>query len=357
MEFRTGDKVKFLNQTGGGIISKIISPSMVKVAIEDGFEIPTMVSELLKLDSTEKSAKFFTEKTLVIQQAAEDSYDDSVEKITPLLNRAGYKKLPEGIYMAFVPHNQKWLITGLLDIFIVNNTDYQVLYSYFLTEDDGTYTGMDCDVIPDGCKVYLQTIDRNEITSWNKGLLQLLFHTEEPGKVLLPASTNFDIKESRFIKEDNYKDTSLIEGKALYFCILELLKQGSISGRYTETKRGSHETEVLGAVQYKEIPMIDKHRISPGIAEIDLHIDELVGDNAKLDTDQILKVQLDYFTRTLESAIANKYYKVIFIHGVGNGTLKSEVKFLLDAYEGLTYTQASQKNYGVGAIEVNILHR
>ena len=39
MEFRTGDKVKFLNQTGGGIISKIISPSMVKVAIEDGFEI------------------------------------------------------------------------------------------------------------------------------------------------------------------------------------------------------------------------------------------------------------------------------------------------------------------------------
>jgi hypothetical protein len=357
MEMKIGDRVKFLNQTGGGIISKIISPSMVKVSIEDGFEIPTMVSELLKLDSTEKSSVFFTKQPIQEQKTVDVSEEESVEKISPLLNRAGYKSIPKGVYMVFHPHNQKWLITGLLDIFIVNNTDYQVLYSYFLSEDNGLFTGMDFDVIPDMSKVYLQTIDRNEVGSWNKGLIQLLFHDEGPGKVLLPASSNFDIKESRFIKEDNYKDTSLIEGKALYFSLLELSKQGNISGNYSETKQGKHETEHIGASQYKEAPIIDKHRISPGTAEVDLHIEELVADGNKIDTEQILKIQLDYFTRTLESAIANKYFKVIFIHGVGNGTLKSEIKFLLDTYEGLNYTQASQKVYGVGAIEVNILHK
>ena len=357
MEMKVGDRVKFLNQTGGGIISKIISPSMVKVAIEDGFEIPTMVSELLKLDSTEKSSVFFTSPVQREQPPADEPEHENVEKISPLLRRSGYKNIPQGVYMVFVPHNQKWLITGLLDIFLVNNTDYQVLYSYFLSEDNGTFTGMDYDVIPDMSKVYLQTIDRNEINSWNKGLIQFLFHTESPGKVLLPASSTFDIKEGRFIKEDNYKDTILIDGKALYFCLLELSKQGSISGSYSEAKQGKHETEVFGTTAYKEIPIIDKHRISPGTAEVDLHIEELMSDTDKIDTEQILKVQLDYFTRTLESAIANKYYKVIYIHGVGNGTLKSEIKFLLDTYEGLNYTQASQKVYGVGAIEVNILHK
>nr|MCU0517076.1 hypothetical protein [Oscillatoria sp. Prado101] len=41
-----GDKVKFLNQPGGGIVSKIISKTMVNVMIADGFEIPTLTSEL-----------------------------------------------------------------------------------------------------------------------------------------------------------------------------------------------------------------------------------------------------------------------------------------------------------------------
>lgn len=35
-----GDKVKFLNETGGGVITKFIDPETVLVRIEDGFEVP-----------------------------------------------------------------------------------------------------------------------------------------------------------------------------------------------------------------------------------------------------------------------------------------------------------------------------
>ena len=52
MKFKIGDKVKFLNESGGGIVSEIVSPSMVKVAVEDGFDIPYMTHDLVLVESS-----------------------------------------------------------------------------------------------------------------------------------------------------------------------------------------------------------------------------------------------------------------------------------------------------------------
>ncbi|MGQ0827611.1 MAG: Smr/MutS family protein [Bacteroidota bacterium] len=55
MNFQIGDKVSFLNEKGEGIVSKIINKKMVGVTIEDGFELPFAVSELLLIEaSTQK---------------------------------------------------------------------------------------------------------------------------------------------------------------------------------------------------------------------------------------------------------------------------------------------------------------
>ncbi len=35
-----------------------------------------------------------------------------------------------------------------------------------------------------------------------------------------------------------------------------------------------------------------------------------------------MRIQLDYFNKSLDSAMVNEYEKVTFIHGVGNGVLK-----------------------------------
>jgi hypothetical protein len=69
MKFKPGDKVRFLNENGGGIITKIISPQMVSVAIEEGFEIPTLTSELLIIESSDAGSRFFDKDYRVIQEA------------------------------------------------------------------------------------------------------------------------------------------------------------------------------------------------------------------------------------------------------------------------------------------------
>ena len=47
MNFKTGDKVKFLNDIGGGVITEFIDKKSAKVRTGDGFEIPVLISELV----------------------------------------------------------------------------------------------------------------------------------------------------------------------------------------------------------------------------------------------------------------------------------------------------------------------
>ncbi|MEO6884115.1 MAG: Smr/MutS family protein [Bacteroidia bacterium] len=47
MEFKVGDKIKFLNEQGGGVISEFLNKKIVKIITDDGFEIPYFVSKLV----------------------------------------------------------------------------------------------------------------------------------------------------------------------------------------------------------------------------------------------------------------------------------------------------------------------
>jgi len=50
MEFKIGDKVKFLNERGGGVVSEILNKKIVKLITDDGFEIPYFVSKLVPIE-------------------------------------------------------------------------------------------------------------------------------------------------------------------------------------------------------------------------------------------------------------------------------------------------------------------
>jgi len=58
----------------------------------------------------------------------------------------------------------------------------------------------------------------------------------------------------------------------------------------------------------------------------------------------------------LGSAIAFRYTSVVFIHGIGNGTLKQAIIQRLSEYEDIEFRSASFTKYGNGAIEL-IIHR
>lgn len=87
---------------------------------------------------------------------------------------------------------------------------------------------------------------------------------------------------------------------------------------------------------------------------VDLHIENLLPSHRGMSNGEIIDVQLRYFTKALDNAIHNNYYRIVFIHGVGKGRLREEIIALLDTYSGISYRAASYELYGWGATEVLI---
>ncbi|MBC7607305.1 MAG: DNA mismatch repair protein MutS [Burkholderiales bacterium] len=91
--------------------------------------------------------------------------------------------------------------------------------------------------------------------------------------------------------------------------------------------------------------------------EFDLHIEKLVKNFRGMSNYEILTLQGETAKRHIEFAIKNRIPKIVFIHGVGEGILKSELDFLLGRYENVSFQDANYQKYGIGATEVYIRQR
>lgn len=116
--------------------------------------------------------------------------------------------------------------------------------------------------------------------------------------------------------------------------------------------RGSHTVSKKESVSHKK--GISSRAKQNEIREIDLHFHELIENPNGLSNWDIMQIQLNKVVSSLNLAIRNRESKLIFIHGVGEGVLKNEVRTLLKSFENIEYQDASYRKYGYGATEVSI---
>jgi len=352
IELKIGDKVKFLNQKGGGVVVKIIDPKMVCVADEDGFEIPVLVTELLRIDPTDAGGRFFAEHFKTPEKVAEEKAETAAteERLSANSFAITSSRTSEDIYLAFVPQDQKWLMTGFMDVYLINNSSYDVLYNLFHKTATGHYEGVDYGSVFADSKLLLATVNREDLTRWSDGSLQFLFHKTQCPEVLPPFNSEFRVEGKKFFKEGNYRTSSLISGKGIVIRIVSL-------DQYLR-KQEKETTEDHGPAKPAtgEAPLIRKHQTAPREAEVDLHIHELMEDPVNLEKSEILEYQKDYFLKCLDSAISEGFLKLTVIHGVGNGVLRNAIFNLLTNYKGIDVIDAPMAKYGVGALEIRIPH-
>lgn len=87
--------------------------------------------------------------------------------------------------------------------------------------------------------------------------------------------------------------------------------------------------------------------------EVDLHILELVESATGLSNKEMLDLQMERFRSEMETAISNGTCRIVFIHGVGQGTLKNELRRELESrYRKYDMQDASFREYGYGATMV-----
>lgn len=347
MKFKIGDKVTFIDEVGGGVVTKILDSRLVNIKTDDGFEMPVVTSDLMPDYRDIPTDDTITYNNPQTAQISEDNEPEFISEINPW----GNIKEEPGVYLAFEPHEQQWILTGELDVVLANNTPYELLYSLFL-ERSNIIEGVDFNSVPANSKIVIETINRDEIENWTSGYLQLLFHSDSPDKVYLPVHSVIDIQISRFFKEGSYHANTLLHGKAIIVIVTILNTLVAASDSEADRKIDTEAVKLKTKIAAK--PLIDKYKTGRMEAIVDLHIGELVDNILGLESLDMLKIQIDTFKKVLESAIINNYQKVTFIHGVGNGVLKDTIIKELKDYGNLENKMASIAKFGVGAIDVVI---
>lgn len=89
--------------------------------------------------------------------------------------------------------------------------------------------------------------------------------------------------------------------------------------------------------------------------EIDLHIENLIEDYAKMQNKDKLQVQIKSAIEFLDKAFSLGINKVFIIHGIGKGKLKDEIKELLHKHPNVKrFKNEYHHKYGYGATEVDL---
>jgi len=76
-----------------------------------------------------------------------------------------------------------------------------------------------------------------------------------------------------------------------------------------------------------------KQERSQTILKIDLHIELLTDNFQYMDNFDIVQIQLNVCQKKIEKALNSNYQKIIIVHGIGTGVLKTEIHKLLQNYK------------------------
>ncbi len=349
MKFKIGDRVKFLNNIGGGRIKGIIDKRTVNVEDEDGFDVPVLISELVLTDSESVSEgkKVNTKEEEVVIDEYEDIDADIILEVNASHEIVEDKSEPR-ISLALKPDNPSNFYESNLDLYLINDSNYKLLYNLAETDNykakllKGGY-------IEAGSKILIWSFSPAKLQDTVEISFQGIIFKKGLFDIQDPINETIEFKPTKVRKEKSYSDTDYFHEKVLMFPLIKSEMERSmdqISNR--DIEKATKEKE-RGKKKWRKIEP-DK---PSDIEEIDLHIEALLDSSLNMSNSEIIDVQMSRFETALEGGIKSKSKRMVFIHGVGNGKLKMELRKKLDRkYPKLQYQDASFKEYGYGATMV-----
>jgi hypothetical protein len=332
MLVQIGNKVKFLNEQGEGIVKRFINKTLVAVEVEEGFEIPVPVNQLVLIPDPQENPPVAAPG---IKRPAEDK---------PIEGQMG-------IFLAFEPHD---VFSSSFDVHVINNCRYDLLFTATVKQKMSDI-GLAAGVLPFQSSRCIYKTTRAEIDSWQELYVQVLFHKTGPFRPIAPVDKTLPVKGSQFSQVQLLKKAPLTEAPSYLFTLADVNDIKPFTKEMVESSLSMLSLrDKLGTANPKSKSRLNKNlRVNPknGYMEVDLHIEELTDEYSGLSNAEMLNIQLQHCRKAMETAITAGAGKITVIHGVGNGTLKTEVRNLLRGYN-VQFYDAPYEKFGYGATEV-----
>lgn len=350
-----GDKVRFLNAVGGGIVRKI-DRDMAYVEEEDGFETPVLIRECVVVEPAVPAKKQPEVKTIFTATTFSKNEAPKTEVAKPLPEPI--EETPEGeqlnIALAIIPHEPKHLNTTAYDICLVNDSNYYLYFTFTSRDEEGWRTRYAGTIEPN-MQMELEEIKQHDVNSLQRiGLQYVAFKQGKHFTAKNPGAIEMRFDTARMYKLHSFRDNLYYDEPAL---IIDLVKNDTpIRPLVVNTDELARSMNEKKTPSTPNRPHVSKPKQHPAeIIEVDLHIHELLDSTAGMSNSEMLEYQLDTFRKVLAENRNRKGQRIVFIHGKGEGTLRRAIlDELRTRYKEYSYQDASFREYGFGATMVTI---
>lgn len=346
---KIGDKVRFLNTTGGGIVKGFQGKDIV-IIDDDGFDTPVLIRECVVIEANNEAQVRQSVKPQNITEPTKTAYQEKPEQNTPAT------ETKEGEFitacLAYLPVDEKNLSTTSYECYLVNDSNFFLSYNYMSRSEKG-WISRAVGTIEPNTKIFLEEFDKTDLNDLEKVCVQFIaFKKDKPFSLKNTCSTEIRLDTVKFYKLHSFRENDFFDENALIYYLMKK----DLSEK-TLTIEPETIAEAMLEKKQAERPRIQsakKKEHSP-VLEIDLHIDELIDTTVGLEAGDILDYQLTKFREIMDEYKSKRGQKIVFIHGKGEGTLKKSILDELKNKYKSTYIQdASFREYGFGATMVTI---
>lgn len=388
---KIGDKVRFLSESGGGVIAGFQGKNIVLVEDEDGFQIPTPINDVIQVIDDDYSTGKVVGSTLpkptsvknALTSSATDDEEDQIDDDpstkeitfrTPVEERKGGNLL--SCYLAFVPMDMKDMTHTRFESYFVNDSNYYVRFTYLSAEGNSWKLKSSMEVEPN-TKEFIEEFGKEDLNDLGHVAIQLLSYKRDKSFMLKPTiDVQFRIDTVKFYKLHTFQENDFFELPALLYTIVENDKvtrplvvdskqlkeemyqkepKDHIEVTKADEKENNTYVRRYNARKQTGNPFQLKHRGDKDIVVVDLHAHELLDTTTGMSAIDILNFQLQKFRDTLQQYKDKKGQRIVFIHGKGEGVLRRAlINDLNYRYKKYQYQDASFQEYGYGATQVTI---
>lgn len=341
MALKTGDRVKFLNDVGGGVLTAFLDKKQAMVRTADGFEIPVLLAELVA-----DPGNFMPDRKPEEPAKIQETKSPPKKSITP--PKRVVENHDEQVCFAILPK------TASSDLFayMINNSSYNIHYVISTHDDDQTQLFDQGNMEP-RTQMKVRKFIPDNLNHLKRFDIQLLFFKEDYFIPRDPVSMSVFMNPSEVYSGKALEENEFFEKRALVFSLSNFNKKTSFS-----YSGGTNVTKLMNEKINQDRPepvSREEKKTKSELEEVDLHIGAITDNFSGLSNSEIIDMQMARFKITLDTAIIHKTRRIVFIHGIGNGKLKFTLrKALEEKYPDLQYQDASFKEYGYGATMVII---
>ncbi|MDD2798687.1 MAG: DUF2027 domain-containing protein [Bacteroidales bacterium] len=346
MALKIGDKVRFLNSIGGGVVKRFVSKDLVAVEEEDGFETPVMIKECVVIESISTKNAPISSYQKNINQETKNTYSPAPK----IVETKDGDKL--NLILAFLPLDEKNIQTTDYESFLVNNSNYFVQYNYLCKQGKG-WILRNTGIIEPNQQIFLEEISKDKLNELERICVQFTAHKKDKNfELKSPGSVEIHLDTVKFYKLHSFQENNYFEDNAMIYFIVKNDQQQQMFEikpeeiEWAMKSKGDLKTPVKQSVNIN---------LGSSILEIDLHANELIDSTVGLVNSDIIRIQLDKFNEIMKENLRIKGKKIVFIHGKGEGVLR---KAILDElkikYKSCQYQDASFREYGFGATMITI---